>query len=76
MHKCLDEYDPPPTFYGGILFSAKVLIYNLSSSCPIFSNFHHTSTIRNCMFCRKIGAEGSVSQELCSFVVLTVRCLS
>ena len=34
------------------------------------SNFHHTLTIRQCMFCRKIGAEGSVLQELmplCNF---------
>ena len=22
------------------------------------SNFHHTLTIRHCMFCKKIGAEG------------------
>ena len=38
------------------------------------SNFHHTITIRHCMFCRKIGAEGSVLQELCHFVSLTERC--
>ena len=38
-----------------------------------FSNFHHTLTIRHCMFCRKIGAEGSVLQELCHFVILTAR---
>ena len=34
------------------------------------SNFHHTLTIRHCMFCKKIGAEGSVLQELCHFVIL------
>ena len=35
------------------------------------SNFHHTLTITHCMFCRKKGAEGSVLQELCHFVILT-----
>ena len=39
------------------------------------SNFHHTLIIRHCMFCRKIGVEGSVLQELCHFVILTARCL-
>ena len=39
------------------------------------SNLHHTLTIRQCMFGRKIGAEGSVLQELCHFVILTIRCL-
>ena len=34
------------------------------------SNFHHTLTIRHCMFCKKKGAEGSVLQELCHFVIL------
>ena len=28
-----------------------------------------------CMFCRKIGTEGSVLLELCHFVILTARCL-
>ena len=37
------------------------------------SNFHRTLAIRHCMFCRKIGAEGSVLQELCHFVILTAR---
>ena len=39
------------------------------------SNVHHTLTIRQCMFDREIGAEGSVLQELCLFVILTIRCL-
>ena len=39
------------------------------------SNFHHTLTIRHCMFYRKIGAEGSVLQELCHFVILNASCL-
>ena len=39
------------------------------------SNFHHTLTNRHCMFCRKIGAEGSVLQELCHFIILNARCL-
>ena len=34
------------------------------------SNFHHTLTIRHCKFCKKIGAEGSVLQTLCHFVIL------
>ena len=34
------------------------------------SNFHHRLTIRHCMFRKKIGAEGSVLQELCHFVIL------
>ena len=33
------------------------------------SNFHNTTTIRQCVFGGKIGAEGSVSQELCNFVI-------
>ena len=39
------------------------------------SNLQHIITIRQCMFDRKIGAEGSVLQELCHFVILTTRCL-
>ena len=39
-----------------------------------FFNLHHTLTIRQCMFDRKIGAEGSVLQELCHFVILIIRC--
>ena len=35
----------------------------------ICSNFHHTITIRQCMFDCKIGAEGSVLQELCHFLI-------
>ena len=73
-----------PKKLWGILFSAcpsfchsvtilKVLhCVALARFC---SNFHHTITISNCMFCRKIGAEGSVLQELCHFVILTARCL-
>ena len=30
---------------------------------------------RHCKFYRKIGAEGSVLQELCHFVILNARCL-
>ena len=39
------------------------------------SYLHHTITIRQCMFERKIGAEGSVLQALGHFVILTIRCL-
>ena len=39
------------------------------------SDLHHTLTIRQCLFGRKIGAEGSVLEELYLFVILTVRCL-
>ena len=45
------------------------------SFCPICSNLHHTLTIRQCMFKREKGAEGSVLQELCHFVILAIRCL-
>ena len=36
------------------------------------SNLHHTLTIRQCIFNRKIGAEGLVLQELCHFVILKI----
>ena len=39
------------------------------------SYLHHTITIRQCVFERKLGAEGSVLQELCHFVILTIRFL-
>ena len=66
---------------GAILFSAcpsfrlsihilrfcSVTLVALARFC---SNFHHTLTIRHCMYCRKIGAEGSVLQELFHFVIL------
>ena len=32
---------------------------------------HHTLPIRQCTFDRKMGAEGSVLQELCLFIILT-----
>ena len=35
------------------------------------SNFQHTLTVRQHMFYRKIGTEGSVLQELCHFVILS-----
>ena len=47
------------------------LVYNFSSFCPILFKFKHTLTIRQCMFCRKIGAKGSVLQELCHLIILT-----
>ena len=46
-----------------------------SSYCPILFKFHHTLTITHCMFCWKKGAEGSVLQELCHFVILNAKCL-
>ena len=53
-----------------------VLLYNFDSFCLILFKFtHHTLTIRECMFDRKIGAEGSVLQELCLFVILIIRCI-
>ena len=53
-----------------------ILLYNFETAFVRFcSNLHHTITIRQCMFDRKIGAEGSVLQELCHFVILTIRCL-
>ena len=44
------------------------------SSVQFFcTNLHHTITIRQCMFDKKIRAEESVLQELC--LILTIRCL-
>ena len=40
-----------------------------------YSYLHHSITIRQCMFGRKIRAEGSVLQELFYFVILTIRYL-
>ena len=54
---------------GNILSITKVA---LARFC---SNFHHTLTIRHYTFCRKIGAKGSVLQELCHFLFFTVSCL-
>ena len=52
----------------------RLLLYNFDSFCPILFKLHHTLTIGQCMFDRKIGAEGSVLQELCHFVILIIRC--
>ena len=59
---------------SGILSTFKVFI-TLIAFVRFCSNLHHTLTIRQCMFGGKIGAEGSVLQELCHFVILTIRCL-
>ena len=72
--------------WGGILFSAcpsfrpsvilwfrqhlSILLYNLDSFCPIlfiFTPQHYCQTMHDW----KIGAEGSVLQELCHFVNLS-----
>ena len=52
-----------------------VLPYNLDSFCQTLFKFTPHLAIRECMFNRKIGAEGSVLQELCLFVVLVIRCI-
>ena len=52
----------------------RFLLYNINSFFR-FLNLHHTLTIRHCMCDRKVGAEGSVLQELCLFVILAIRCL-
>ena len=52
-----------------------VFLNNFDSFCLILFIFTHTITIRQCMFERKIGTEGSVLQELCHLVILTIRCL-
>ena len=61
-----------PRFCDHFLRFCSVTLVALAQFC---SNFHHTLTIKHCMFCRKIGAEGSVLQELCYYVILTARCL-
>ena len=53
---------PPISRFCSVTFVA------LAHFCP---NFHHTLIISHCTFFRKIGAEGSVLQELCHFVILT-----
>ena len=84
-------YTPPPlkwSFNGVYCFQhvrdsenpkfcqhLKLLLYNFDSFCPICSNLHHALTIRQCMFGRKVGAEGSVLQELCHFKILIIRCI-
>ena len=50
------------------------LLYNFKAVVQFCSNLHHTLNSRQCMFDRKIGAEESVLQELCLFVILTIRC--
>ena len=52
-----------------------ILLKTLTAFVRFCSNLHHTITIRQCMFDIKIGAEGSVLQELCHFVILTINCL-
>ena len=52
-----------------------ILLYNFDSFCPILFKFtHHHNHQTNQQIDRKIGAEGSVLQELCHFVILTIRC--
>ena len=50
----------------------RFLLYNFDSFHPILFNFTPPLTIRQCMFDRKIGAEGSVLQELCHFVMFVL----
>ena len=49
------------------------LLYYLDSFCPILFKFK--SHLNSARLVQKIGAEGSVLQELCHFVILTIRCL-
>ena len=58
-----------PKFCHSVHIS-RFLMYNFRSFFQFCSNFQHTLTIRHCMFYRKIGAEGSVLQELCHFVIM------
>ena len=53
----------------------RLLLYNFDSFSPILFKFTHTLTIRQCMLDWKIGAEVSVLQELCHFVILIIRCI-
>ena len=64
-----------PRFRHSVIIFLRFCSVTLVALARFCSNFHHTLTIRHCMFCRKIGAEGSVLQELCHFVVLTAICL-
>ena len=52
-----------------------VFLYNFDSFCLILFIFtpHHYHQTMHAE--RKIGAEGSLLQELCHLVILTIRCL-
>ena len=54
-----------PTFCQHLRFSSVTQVMFVRF-CP---NFHHTITVRHCMFGDKIGAEGSVLQKQCHFVI-------
>ena len=62
-------------FSMSVILHLMFLLYNFNRLCPFWSNLHHTLAIRQCSYGRKIGAEGSVLQELCLFVILTIRWL-
>ena len=59
-----------PSFCQSVIPSTfNVFFCNIRNVCRICSNFHNTITIRQCVFGGKTGTEGSVSQELCHFVI-------
>ena len=63
-----------------MLFSASVIPLTFQGSCCItylayillFSNLHHPCTIRQCVCGKKRRTKGSVVQELCNFVILSI----
>ena len=59
-----------PSFCQSVIPSMfNVFFCNIRNVCPILFKFYNTTTIRQCVFGGKIRAEGSVSQELCHFVI-------
>ena len=61
-----------PSFRHSVIIFYRFCSVTFVALARFCSNFHHTLTIRHCMFYKKIGAEGSVLQELCHFVILNV----
>ena len=86
IHVSLAFYTPPPPppakrrYRGCTVFSLSVIPPTICSVTSVSlvrfcSNFHHTLTIRHCMFYRKVRTKGSVLQEICYFVFSIVSCL-
>ena len=53
----------------------RLLLYNFNSFCSILFKFIPHLNHQTMHFGRKIGAEGSVLQELCHFVILIIKCI-
>ena len=76
LHKVLGQIDMAHWTQVSDRCPLGYLFYSITLTAFVrfCSDLHHTITIRQCMFDRKIRAEGSVFQDLCHFVILTIRC--